>query len=120
MDKEIEIKIINSNGRGKNGKKHVYIRPDFECFNMSRKASGFDNRELNESINNVLRKWYQPKLFVYDIDNHVIVSNSEENALREYWRVCDRSVIGLNFPITYMTEKWQQNQTQGTSHHDKQ
>lgn len=95
----IEIKIKNSKGRGKDGKKHVYIRPDYYCFNKSRKASGFYEDDLKESINSVLRKWYQPELFIYEINGQTIVSNNEKNALTEYWRVCESKDIGKIFTV---------------------
>jgi hypothetical protein len=99
----IEIKIQKSNGRGKNGKLHVYIIPDYYCYNKSRKASGFYKDDLQDSINFVLRKWYQPELFVYEIEGKTVVSNNEKNALTEYWRVCERSDIGKEFPVKLMT-----------------
>ncbi len=97
---KIEIKITKSNGRGKDGRMHVYIHPDYYCFNKSRKASGFYKDDLQDAINFVLRKWYQPELHVYEIDGHTIVSNNEKNALTEYWRVCERNKIGELFTVT--------------------
>ena len=95
----IEIKISPSKGRGRAGKLHAYVHPDYYCFNRSRKASGFNYDELKDSINSVVRKWYSPAVFVYEIDGQTIVSNNEKNALTEYWRVCARDKIGVIFPV---------------------
>lgn len=95
----IGIKIEYSRGRAKSGKKHAFVRPDYPCFNKSRKASGFYDSDLNENISKILRKWFQPELFVYEIDGHIIVSNSDKNALSEYWNVCERTDIGKNFEV---------------------
>lgn len=99
-DKKIELKIEKSNGRGKLGMQAVYIRPDYYCFNKSRKAKAYSNEDLQNKINNIIRKWYSPQLFVYEIDGETIVSNNEYNALKEYWRVCNRNKIGAIFTIT--------------------
>lgn len=96
----IGIKIRESRGYGKNGKRYVYIHPDYYCFNKARKASGFYDDELQKGINNILRKWYQPELFIYEIDSHIIISNTEQHALIEYWRVCERKDIGKMFTVT--------------------
>jgi hypothetical protein len=96
----IELKIERSKGKGMMGKMSAYIRPDYYCFNKARKADGWNNQELQESINNILRKWYQPELFAYEIDGETIVSNNEKNALTEYWRVCERTKIGQMFTVT--------------------
>jgi hypothetical protein len=95
----IGIKIEYSKGRAKSGKKHVFIRPDYPCFNRSRKASGFYDSDLNEDIGRILRKWFQPELFIYEIDGHRIISNSEKNALSEYWNVCERTDVGKKFEV---------------------
>jgi len=99
MQGVIEIKVTKSKGNGLMGKLAAYIIPNYYCFNKARKAEGWNNHELQDSVNNVIRKWYQPELFAYEIDGEVIVSNSEKNALTEYWRVCDRVKIGKIFSV---------------------
>lgn len=96
---KIELKIEKSKGFGKDGKQWVSIRPDYYCFNKARKAKAYSNEDLQDAVNTIIRKWYSPELFVYEIDGQTIVSNNEDNALTEYWRVCDRNKIGAIFTV---------------------
>jgi hypothetical protein len=77
----------------------IYIRPHADCFNKGRRITAQSKEELDEKIKDMANKWYTP-LIIYRVDNHRIASNSEENALREYWRVCEKEVVGLTFPVT--------------------
>lgn len=35
----------------------------------------------------------------YEINGKVIGSNSKENALKEYWRICELSEVGKPLPV---------------------
>lgn len=96
----ISLIIEKSKGFTKDGRKKIFIRPEYYCFNKSRFATGIGQAELEEAKNNIIRKWYSPNLLVYTIDSHTIVSNNEKNALTEYWRVCERNKIGKLFKVT--------------------
>jgi hypothetical protein len=93
-----DVSVCYSRGRGKGGRRANFIRPADNCFNKSRRVTGFTDEELDEKIIATVKKWYYPMKY-YKVDNHIIGSNSEENALREYWRVCEKSVKGLCFPV---------------------
>ncbi len=89
MTHQSDIKVTKSNGLGKGGKTFYYIRPLTECHNRSRKVSGFTHQEIQEKIEKVITKWYSPIVVLYEVDGHIIGSNSKENALKEYWRICE-------------------------------
>jgi len=84
-----DVKVTKSNGLGKGGKTYYYIRPLAECHNRSRKVSGFTYQEIQEKIEKTIAKWYAPMVILYEVDGHIIGSNSKWNALEEYWRRCD-------------------------------
>ncbi len=96
MDKII---VRYSNGRGKAGKLSAFIRPSQSCFNKSRKVSAYSLPELKQSIDKCIIKWFDIVIY-YQIDGHTIGSNNEINALKEYYRVCDKKDIQLNFSVT--------------------
>ena len=102
-NKVIEVKVEYSRGYGKSGKLAAYVRPDFDCFNRSRRVADYSHEGLREMVNTVIRKWYAPKLVAYKIDGYVIVSNNEENALKEFYRVCDKEQINIVFPVYLYT-----------------
>lgn len=77
-----------SAGSNSFGGQYIYLRPNYECFNKSRKV-GSATGDIWDKVDKVIAKWYGPKVNLYMIDGHVIGSNNEENALKEYWRVCD-------------------------------
>jgi hypothetical protein len=87
MQQDLQIRI--SNGRGAGGKTYYYIRPKEKCYNRSRKISGFTSQEIQEKLAACISKWFFPKVILYKVDGRVIGSNSKENALKEYWRICD-------------------------------
>lgn len=93
------IKIERSYGKGKYGAVSYYIRPLQECFNRSRKVSGFTHAEIEEKKQKLISKWYAPMVIYYEINGVVIGSNNKENALKEYWRVSELEDIGKIFPI---------------------
>lgn len=94
------ISVVHSKGKGKDGKRYVNLRPKQECFNRSRKVGGFNDKELWDKMEEVIIKWYAPAIVLYKIDGKIIGSNSEENALKEWWRVCEIEFIGVSFPVT--------------------
>lgn len=81
------IVIRRSNGRSGSGKKALYIRPSLDCANRSRKITGWNYYELQEKLNKVCEKWYAPMIY-YEVNGDIIGSNSKQNALKEYWKVC--------------------------------
>lgn len=94
-----DVELTRSEGRGSGGKSFYYIRPLQKCYNRSRRVGGFTSSEINQKINNCIRKWYYPKVVFYKIDGHIIGSNSKENALKEYWRICDLRDVGVEFEV---------------------
>lgn len=90
------VSVIRSKGsHAHNSGVTFYIRPIEPCFNRSRSLIfyGDDKKELEERIIKMVARWYWPMKY-YKIDNVIIGSNSENNALQEYWRVCDPSKKG--------------------------
>lgn len=80
-----EVSVTISNGRGKYGKQYAYIRPGKPCVNRSRRV------EVNE-----VEKWIRiifPEVHYWRIGGLVIGARDEDQAWREYWRVCERSQI---------------------------
>lgn len=94
------VKIDTSNGRNSFGGIVKYIRPAGECINRSRKVSGLTGKEVSEKVEACIKRWYSPMVIYYQIEGVVIGSNSKENALKEFWRICDPRVIGKQFPVT--------------------
>lgn len=96
------IKIEKSNGRGKGGRSVYYIRPIQKCFNKSRKVSGFTHAEIEEKKEKLINKWYAPMIIYYEINGCVIGSNSKENALKEYSRICDLEDQNKVFDVNHV------------------
>lgn len=94
-----DVSVCYSRGRGKGGSRANFIRPADDCFNRSRRVTGFTNEELDEKIIQVVKRWYYPMKY-YKVDGHIIGSNSEENALKEYYRVCNVKDKLIVFPVT--------------------
>lgn len=93
-----QIIIKHSRGYGKNGKISAYIRPKEYCFNRDRKVSAFSNQELSGKISDCVKKYYEPIKY-YEIKGKIIGSNNEENALKEWWRVCEKDDIGIRINV---------------------
>jgi len=87
------VKYERSGGRAKWGVPVFFVRPALPCGNSSRRYVGYD--KLRKGI----ARWYGPKIIYFVIEGHVIGSNSEKNALREYWRICDKENIGKIFYV---------------------
>lgn len=88
------VSVCYSRGRGRGGRRANFIRPSEDCFNKSRRVTGFTDEELDEKIIATVQKWYYPMRY-YLVDGHLIGSNNEMNALKEYWRVCEKDYIGM-------------------------
>lgn len=100
MSTLIDVERKPSQGCGKDGRRAIYLRPDCECFNRSRKVSFWTDEEAEQKIQKLVAKWYSPEINRYIIEGKVIASNSEENALKEWWRVCEPVFIGVSVPVT--------------------
>lgn len=98
-DDRTDIKISRSNGNGKGGRISYFIRPAAECLNRSRKVSGWPGNDIQEKIDKCVSKWFSPMVILYEIEGSVVGSNSKENALKEYWRRCEKEDINKQFEV---------------------
>ncbi|MEI6949797.1 hypothetical protein V9K67_21600 [Paraflavisolibacter sp. H34] len=94
----MEVQIVYSHGRGSGGKLYAYVRPANDCFNRSRRVGGFTGAELEGAIQMCIEKWFTPCNY-YLVEGCVIGSNSEKNALKEYWKVCDLKDMNQPFDV---------------------
>ena len=90
-----QVTIQYSSGRGKNGKRWAYIRPDTRCANKSRRVSA-------DKIDETIEKYF-PIVNLYLIKNRIFGAKDERDALKEYWRVCEQSEIGKEVPVELFT-----------------
>ena len=79
------VKIEYSNGRAKNGRTFAYFRPAGKCSNRSRRVPV---EKLASAIDT-----YFPSVNYYLIDGIIIGAKNEAFALKEYWRVCEKSKV---------------------------
>lgn len=93
-----DVRVIHSLGRGSGGRISCYIRPKEAGFNRDRKVSAFSSKELKDKIIACITKYYTPITYYY-CEGYIIGSNTDKNALKEYWPVCDRKDIGNKFEI---------------------
>lgn len=93
-----QVKVQFSYGRGKYGRSYVYIRPAFKCNNRSRRVQCKD-----DVIKAAIEKYYTPCNY-YIIEDNVIGAANEKLALREYWKICDKSEIKKQFAVHPITE----------------
>jgi hypothetical protein len=96
-DKQVEVQ--SSNGYSRGGAIVKFVRPVGKCSNRSRKVSGFTGKEVSEKVARVIERWYSPIVIYYEINGTVIGSNSKQNALKEYWRICDMKDHGKIFEV---------------------
>jgi hypothetical protein len=89
-----DVHIRRSAGRAKDGMPVFYVRPAQSCENRSRRFLGYDQRDKG------IIKWFVPNVNYYLVDGHLIGSNTAQNALKEYWRICDRDKIFKQFEAT--------------------
>lgn len=101
---EKNVSVCYSRGYGKGGKRYYYIRPKDDCYNQSRKVSGWTGDELFDAIVRCVKKWYEPIQY-FMIEGKIIGSNNEENALKEWWRVCEKSQIGIRCAVEKIENK---------------
>lgn len=94
---QVEIKL--SKGFMKGGTRKWFIRPAINCFNRSRIATTL------ESAEKMAKKWYSPTVQLYSIGGREIGSNNPENALKEYWRVCEMEEISKPLEVTLIQPK---------------
>ena len=87
------VDIRRSFGQNKTGIPVFFVRPIIACFNRSHRFVGYD--KMDKGID----KWFSPEVKTFLIDGHIIASNSEKNALREYHRVCTKDKIGKLFEV---------------------
>ena len=93
------VSVCFSRGRGRGGRRANFIRPAEDCFNRSRRVTGFTDEELDQKIIATVKKWYYPMRY-YIVDGHLIGSNDEMNAMKEYWRVCEKDYVGIIMRVT--------------------
>lgn len=80
---ETDVKITFSNGYTRSGERIAFVRPARECFNKSRKVKA-------SKVVEIIKKYYTPTLY-YFINGYVIGSNNPVNALKEYYKVCEKT-----------------------------
>ena len=97
------VDVTYSRGRGKGGRRRWFIMPKHYCFNKARSVTGYDTKEMEEKVIEIVKKWYYPMIY-YKIDGHTIGSNNERNALTEYYRVCAVEDKQIVFPVTLDTD----------------
>lgn len=86
------IEITYSDGRGKSGQQYAYIRPAGKCRNKSRRCAVQD-------IQKTIDRYFAPEVKYYEVDGFTIGSNSPDNGLKEYYRICDKRLIGVKFEV---------------------
>lgn len=92
------VKIQWSRGRGKNGRQYGYIRPAKKCFNKSRRCTC-------KSVTAIMKKHF-PVVNYYEIDGFVIGAKNKDFALKEYWRVCEKSKIKQQFEVKLIIDDY--------------
>lgn len=97
-----DIKIEKSNGSNSFAGAIYFVRPLADCMNRSRKVSVRPGESATEKIEKVIAKWFFPKVIIYNLNGWKIGSNSKENALKEYWRVCAEEEIGKTTEVTQL------------------
>lgn len=91
------MEIRRSDGRARNGAQVFYIRPSQDCANKSYRLKAFTLSEYNEKLAKIEKKIKPEKLFL--IDGYRIVASTSQQALKEYWRTCEKSKIGKIFEV---------------------
>ena len=85
------VKIEYSNGSGKCGRLFAYIRPAGECSNRSRRVPV---EKLAAAI-----ETHFPCVNYYQVDGLIIGAKNEEFAIKEYYRICEKSKINTSFEV---------------------
>lgn len=84
-----QVEIQYSLGKGKNGRQFAFVRPSGNCSNKSRRVAV-------EKIEQVIKKYF-PVVNYYRIDDLKIGAKDEQFAVKEYYRICEKSKI--NKPV---------------------
>ena len=87
------IKIEYSNGRAKYGRQFAYFRPAGKCSNRSRRVP---LEKLASAI-----ETHFPNINYYLVDGWTIGAKNEQFALKEYWRICDKSKINRPVEVVF-------------------
>jgi hypothetical protein len=101
LEKEMldSVSVTYSRGRAKYRRNVYFVMPNSQtCRNRSRRIVAQDGDKAYYKLIGVIKKWYFP-LNEYKVDGLIICSNSESNALSEYWRICEKSKVGVNFEV---------------------
>jgi len=93
------VNMDYSDGRTRDGSQYVYIRPAFKCDNKSRRIKEGEGR-----IRCAVEKYYTPCNY-YVIENKIIGAATEQLALREYWKICEKSKIKQKFAVQLLPLK---------------
>lgn len=87
------VKIEYSNGRGKYGRMFAFIRPADKCSNRSRRVP---LERLGQTIS-----IHFPEINYYKIGGLIIGAKNETFALKEYWRICEKSKINQPCEVVF-------------------
>lgn len=87
------VEIEYSAGRGKFGRLFAYIRPAGKCSNRSRRVPV-------EKLAAEIEKHF-PFVNYYRVDGLTIGAKSAAFALKEYWRICQKSKINKPVEIVF-------------------
>lgn len=103
------LTISHSNGLGKNGKRYWFVsvnvpvvNPDVTRGCRPRRIGGFTTEDLQSELKRLVKKWYFPMKYFFITDGEKkfwVGANSEDNALKEYWRYGDVKDSGKRYPI---------------------
>lgn len=86
--------IQRSRGRSKNFMLVAYVSPvNLMAKNKPRRVVGFDEDELLHNIKKVWASYYFPSN-MYKISGMNFIANNEKNAIKEYWRICEKELVG--------------------------
>lgn len=102
LEKEMldSVSVTYSRGRAKYGRMVYFVMPNSQtCRNKSRRIVALDGDQAYDKLIEIVKKWYFP-LNEYKVDGLIICSNSESNALSEYWRICEKYKVGLQFEVS--------------------
>lgn len=78
--------IEKSNGRTKTGELIYFVRPAGKCHNRSWRVKA-------NKVSEFCRKKFS-NVSYFRVNGLVIGASSEENAVKEYYRICEKSKIG--------------------------
>jgi len=97
------VEITLSYGKSKGGETYAYIRPKFACDNKSYRVKygqGDVLKCIRVHFNDVIKNL---------TEMHTIGAKDEKSALKEYWRICEKSKIRQKFEVTKI-DNWRKPQ----------